>query len=197
MSLSKRQRFHLFKRRTHQKLLRLHHYQSSMDVKGLFNIITKKNKEEFGIFMNQLYDSLLILHIHTHTLPINKYGFTSIPNMEEFKKFKFCGDLPSRVRLMISDACFGNVLMDQQHVDTDTMVKMTNVLLSQMQLIDDRKQREIDMIACFWYKKCNGHVLWDRNIVNVIWIYCDLLKVNAKTLHVLMNKFFMIRKETN
>eukprot|EP01083_Nonionella_stella_P081047 223056_1 len=174
MSLSKRQRFHLFKRRTHQKLLRLHHYQSSMDVKGLFNIITKKNKEEFGIFMNQF-----------------------IPNMEEFKKFKFCGDLPSRVRLMISDACFGNVLMDQQHVDTDTMVKMTNVLLSQMQLIDDRKQREIDMIACFWYKKCNGHVLWDRNIVNVIWIYCDLLKVNAKTLHVLMNKFFMIRKETN
>eukprot|EP01083_Nonionella_stella_P233114 821694_1 len=101
MSSTLKQRFRSFKNATNAKLIRGNKYESS-GIVGLSILISKKKmNQSFEICMNQLFNSLLILH--THTFRINKETLSPIVP-HSYDQFVVYKDLSLDVRGIVETA---------------------------------------------------------------------------------------------
>eukprot|EP01083_Nonionella_stella_P025609 70532_1 len=127
------------------------------------NVLEKENTTMES--MEELYNSLLILH--THTFRINKKTSSPIiPNSHD--QFVVYKKLSLDVRCSVNKAMF--VLRGRE-----TMWKTRETMLSHFQSINNRKRNEVIIIVRFWLNGCR--MKWDKNVGTLITMYIDLLDI--------------------
>eukprot|EP01083_Nonionella_stella_P022235 61508_1 len=138
---------------------------------------SNKNSRENMINMkslDHLYDSLLI--IHTHSFPISNDTLSAIVPAHYFDRFVLYEELSLDVRTTIK-----NAMVLSKNTDINTMRNAKDTLLNHIQLTNNRKGREINFIALFWFKHSGCRMPLDTNIIALIIRCSGCLHITERT----------------